>query len=264
MEKYMNFDGSQWENDGVDKQVFTGFDGSQWANDGIEKQVFTGFEGNNDTNQTTQLTEDEIVRVSQIYGTALNQSGPLNKEEIVRVTEIYGTALNQTGDGMSPNMELVLPENDTSRMPDSDVWSNHPGFLGITWSAKNREKKREQEEQSRVNANFPNSGSCSVMTDSLNRLNGELEDLYASSGGKKGARRVNARATITRERRLSSVQSGKDSACAGEEANFQRDALIYGQNSQGSTDTSGLSPLNIGIGVVLLGGIVYGITSMNK
>jgi len=241
MEKYNNFDGSQWANEGNEKQVFTGFDGSQWSNDGIEKQVFTGFEGNNDTNQTTQITEDEIIRVSEIYGTALNY------------------------DGMSPNMELVLPENDTSRMPDSDVWSNHPGFLGITWSAKNREKKREQEEQAKVNANFPNSGSCSVMTDSLNRLNGELDNLYASSGeGKRGAKRVNSRAITTRERRLASVQSGKDSACAGEEANFQRDSEMYGQYAQGSSTTSGLSPLNIGIGVLLLGGIVFGITRMNK
>jgi len=243
MEKYMNFDGSQWENDGVDKQVFTGFDGSQWSNDGVDNQVFTGFEGNNNTNQTTQLTEDEVVSV----------------------TEIFGTALNQTGDGMSPNMELVLPENDNSQMPDSDLWFNHPGLFGITWSSKKREAKRYQTELAKVNSNFPNTGSCSVMTNSLNRLTGELDNLYANAdSGKRGAKRVNARGTKARERRLSSVQSGKDSACAGEEANFQRDADIYGQYNQASSPSSGLSPLNIGIGVVLLGGIVYGITRMNK
>jgi hypothetical protein len=58
--------------------------------------------------------------------------------------------------------------------------------------------------------------------------------------------------------------AGKDSACAGEEANFQRDSQMYGQYAQGSSTTSGLSPLNIGIGVLLLGGIVFGITRMNK
>lgn len=242
MEKYNNFDGSQWANEGDEKQVFTGFDGSQWANDGIEKQVFTGFEGNNDTNQTTQLTEDEVVRVSEIYGTALNY------------------------DGMSPNMELELPENDNSQMPDSDLWFNHPGLFGITWSSKKREANREKDEQAKVNANFPNTGSCAVMTDSLNRLNGDLDNLYANSeSGSRGARRVNARATKTRERRLANVQSGKDSACAGEEANFQRDAQLTQQlMSQGSTTPTGLTPMNIGIGVLLLGGIVFGITRMNK
>jgi hypothetical protein len=242
MEKYNNFDGSQWANEGDEKQVFTGFDGSQWANDGIEKQVFTGFEGNNDTNQTTQLTEDEVVRVSEIYGTALNY------------------------DGMSPNMELELPENDNSQMPDSDLWFNHPGLFGITWSSKKREANREKDEQAKVNANFPNTGSCAVMTDSLNRLNGDLDNLYANSeSGGRGAKRVNARATKTREIRLASVQSGKDSACAGEEANFQRDAQLTQQlMSQGSTTPTGLTPMNIGIGVLLLGGIVFGITRMNK
>ena len=223
-------------------EKYKNFDGSQWANDGIENQVFTGFDGNNNTNQTTQLTEDEVVRVSEIYGTALNY------------------------DGMSPNMELVLPENDNSQMPDSDLWFNHPGLFGITWSSKKREANREKDEQAKVNANFPNTGSCAVMTDSLNRLNGELDNLYANSeSGSRGARRVNARATKTRERRLASVQSGKDSACAGEEANFQRDAQLTQQlMSQGSTTPTALSPLNIGIGVLLLGGIVFGITRMNK
>ena len=223
-------------------EKYKNFDGSQWANDGIENQVFTGFDGNDNTNQTTQLTEDEVVRVSEIYGTALNY------------------------DGMSPNMELVLPENDNSQMPDSDLWFNHPGLFGITWSSKKREANREKDEQAKVNANFPNTGSCAVMTDSLNRLNGELDNLYANSeSGSRGARRVNARATKTRERRLASVQSGKDSACAGEEANFQRDAQLTQQlMSQGSTTPTALSPLNIGIGVLLLGGIVFGITRMNK
>ncbi len=264
MEKYKNFDGSQWANDGSENQVFTGFDGSQWANDGIENQVFTGFDGNNDTNQTTELTEDEVVRVSEIYGTALNQSGELTEDEVVRVSEIYGTALNY--DGMSPNMELVLPENDNSQMPDSDLWFNHPGLFGITWSSKKREANREKDEQAKVNANYPNSGSCSVLTDSLNRLNGELDNLYANSeSGSRGARRVNARATKTRERRLASVQSGKDSACAGEEANFQREAQFNQQLfSQGSVSPTGMTPLNIGIGVLLIGGIVYGITRMTK
>lgn len=104
------------------------------------------------------------------------------------------------------------------------------------------------------------------MTDSLNRLNGELDNLYANSeSGSRGARRVNARATKTRERRLASVQSGKDSACAGEEANFQREAQFNQQLfSQGSVSPTGMTPLNIGIGVLLIGGIVYGITRMTK
>jgi len=230
MEKYMNFDGSQWANDGIEKQVFTGFDG-----------------GSNDTNQTTQLTEEDVVRVSEIYGTALNQSGNLTEDEVIRVSQIYGTALNYDGSSESTQ----------------DLWFNHPGLFT---RSKKKEKQRVKEYQDKVNANFPNTGSCAVLTDSLGRLNKELDVLYTNSeSGNKSQRRVNERETLVRERRKKSVLNGKNSACSGEEANFQRDSQFTQQLFQeGSSPSVGMTPLSMGLGVLALGGIAYGIIKMNK
>jgi hypothetical protein len=165
-----------------------------------------------------------------------------------------------------PNM--VLSDDDNSKMPDSDVWSNHPGFLGITWSKKKAERQREEGEQAKVNANYPNSGSCAVLTDSLERLQGDIEKLEANKdGGGKGAKRVNARARKTRKIRKSSVSSSQVASCEGEEAAFQREAQTTQQLVlQGGTTSSSapISPLNIGLGVLVLGGIVFGIIQMTK
>ena len=166
--------------------------------------------------------------------------------------------------GNSPNM--VLSDIDNSKMPDSDVWSNHPGFLGITWSKKKAEAEREAKEQAKVNAAFPNTGSCAVLTSSLNSINRELEELEANKdGGGKGAKRVNARGRKTREIRKKSVKTNTEAACAGEEAAFQRESVVYGQQVlQSEGAQSALSPLNLIIGLVVLGGIGFGIYKMTK
>lgn len=204
-----------------------------------------------------------------------NQAGKVTEEQIVKVTEIIGTALNASGDSITLDHHtnsgpkvLVLSEDDNSKMPDSDEWSNHPGFLGITWSKKKAESQREAAEQVKVNANYPNSGSCAVLTDSLDRLQGDIEKLEANKdGGGKGAKRVNARARKTRKIRKSSVSSGQEASCEGEEAAFQREAQTTQQLVlQGGTTSSSapISPLNIGLGVLVLGGIVFGIIQMTK
>ena len=221
-DKYLNFDGSQWTNDGTESI-------GAW------------------NNQAGQLTEEQVVRVSEIYGTALNQTG-------------------QGGDDMSSNM--VLSDDDNSSMPDSDVWSNHPGLFGITWSKKKAESEREAKEQVKVNASYPNTGSCAVLTSSLDRLNGDIAKLEANKdGGGKGAKRENARARKTRKIRKKSVTSGTNAACEGEEAAFQRDIANQQEmvlQSGGGSTSGAASPLNLVLGLVVLGGIGFGIYKLTK
>ena len=101
---------------------------------------------------------------------------------------------------IGPNSVLELPDADGNNPDmDSDSFLNHPGFLGITWSSKKAEAERYNTELSRVQGNYPNSGSCAVLTDSLNRLDEDLDNLESkkNSGG-RGAKRVNKRARKAR------------------------------------------------------------------
>jgi hypothetical protein len=203
-----------------------------------------------------------------------NQSGNVTEEEAVRVTQLFGTALNASGEetitldhhiGNRPNM--VLSDIDNSTMPDSDVWSNHPGFIGITWSKKKAEREREAKEQAKVNAEYPNTGSCAVLTSSLERLDGDVERYEANKdGGSRGAKRVNARARKTRGIRRPSIQDAMESACVAEQQE-QQVTLANQQQlfTQSAAATGGLnSPTNLMLGFLVLGAIGYGIYKVMK
>ena len=186
-----------------------------------------------------------------------NQAGNITKEEAVRVSQVFGTALNASGEetitldhhmGNRPNM--VLSDIDNSKMPDSDVWSNHPGFLGITWSKKKAESERESKEQAKVDSSYPNTGNCAVLTSSLDRLDSDLE-----------------RAIKTRDIRRGSVKDGMEASCAGEEAAFQRDVASQQQVLQSAgagVVNSALSPMNLIIGLVVIGGLGFAVYKLAK
>ena len=224
------------------------------------------------SNQAGGITEEDVERVSTLYGTALNASGkslcggeapPIpnrNASGQESITLDHHTEL-------SPNM--VLTDDANSSMPDSDVWSNHPGFLGWTWSASKREDERYQKELSKVNSDYQNTGSCAVLTDSLGRLDKSLASLNANSGsGSRGAKRVRKRAIKARKARRGSVNSGMTSACAGEEASFQRDVSTQQQmvlqSGAAAGAPSAISPINLMLGFLVIGGIGFGIYKMSK
>lgn len=203
-----------------------------------------------------------------------NQSGGVTEEEAIRVSQVFGTALNASGDetitldhhiGHRPNM--VLSDIDNNTMPDSDVWSNHPGFLGITWSKKKAEREREAKEQAKVNAEYPNTGSCAVLTSSLERLDGDVDRLEANKdGGSRGAKRVNARKRKTRGIRRPSIQDAMESACVAEQqaqqVNLANQQQLF---TQSAAATGGLnSPTNLMLGFLVLGAVGYGIYKVMK
>ena len=193
-----------------------------------------------------------------------NQSGEVTEEDVVRVATIYGTALNASGKSLCGGEAPPIPN---SKMPDSDVWSNHPGFLGITWSKSKAESERYQKELNKVNGQFPNTGTCAVLTDSLDRIDSDLANLNANKdGGGKGAKRVNARGRKARNARRKGIASGAAAACAGEEAAFQRDVSTQQQMflQSGVAPQSAISPINLILGFLVLGGVGFGIYKMSK
>ena len=209
-----------------------------------------------------------------------NQSGEVTEEDVVRVATIYGTALNASGKSLCGGEAPPIPNRSgkslcggesppipNSKMPDSDVWSNHPGFLGITWSKSKAESERYQKELNKVNGQFPNTGTCAVLTDSLDRIDSDLANLNANKdGGSKGAKRVNARGRKARNARRKGIASGAAAACAGEEAAFQRDVSTQQQMflQSGVAPQSAISPINLILGFLVLGGVGFGIYKMSK
>lgn len=209
------------------------------------------------SNQAGQLTEQEAINVSTIYGTALNASG---QESIT---------LDHHDSRIGPDVVLELPDSDKmGKTPDSDQWSNHPGFLGITWSKSKAESERYQKELNKVNGQYPNTGSCAVLTDSLDRIDSSLASLNANKdAGGKGAKRVNARARKARNARRGSIASGAAAACAGEEAAWQRQQVELPQlmlQAAPQARQGGMSATNLILGVLVLGGIGFGLYKMVK
>ena len=268
------------------------------------------------SNQAGVVTEEEAIRVSEIYGTALNASGA--RENLQGTDWQNANMSNASGaregarenlqgtDWQNANMsnasgvkvcpcgtpgcrgcqkgQQIQPETinldhhvnlrpdmvldiDNARMPDSDQWSNHPGFLGWTWSAKKREAEREAAEQSKVNAAYTNTGSCAVLTSSLDKLDNSISGLEASKDkGGKGAKRVNARGRKTRKIRRPSVASGKDAACEGEAVIQQQQTTQFASMLQApeTESKSAISPTMLLIGAAVIGGAIWGISKLTQ
>ena len=160
--------------------------------------------------------------------------------------------------GNSPNM--VLSDNDNSNMPDSDIWSNHPGFLWGTWFGDvfqpgKAKERRKNEAITKINARYPITGSCDLLTLTSDKVNDVLDK--HSTASKRGPKRVAKRETPILQDRLSLIDTNRDLVCAEEaEAQAQQDSLFgqigdlkAGQQKPGMPQTTTLA---IG-GVVLLG-----------
>ena len=99
--------------------------------------------------------------------------------------------LDHYSSNLGPNMVLTLPDSDNmGNNPDSDEWSNHPGLFGWTWwGRKKKFAERDRVEQSSVDSQYPNTGNCAVLTSSVDRLNSDLDSLYAEQESVRGARK---------------------------------------------------------------------------
>jgi hypothetical protein len=157
---------------------------------------------------------------------------------------------------LRPNM--VLSDNDNSTMPDSDVWSNHPGFLWGTWwkdfwMPGKAEDEREDAARQKINARYPVTGSCDLLTETSEKVSNVIKSHSGASG--RGAKRIAKRETPILQSRLKTIDQNKDIECAAEaeeEAQQQQLMLMMQQQSQ-QEQKPGMSQTT----AIMIGGVVF-------
>lgn len=169
---------------------------------------------------------------------------------------------------------MVLSDNDNSTMPDSDVWSNHPGFLGGSWWKDfwfpgKASKERAEEARRSIEGRYAITGSCDLLTATSEEI-GEAMSKHNKASG-KGGKRVAKRELPILKKRLGLVNKNKEIECQSEEDEALRLAemeLINQQQIQqmqeASNSTSSISPVNLILGVVVIGGILFGMSRLMR
>jgi len=169
-----------------------------------------------------------------------------------------------------PNIDLVLGDDDNSSMPDSDQWSNHPGFLGGTWWKDfwfpgKAEEERAAKAREGIDSRFPISGSCDVLTNTEARINSELEG--HSKATKRGPKRVAKRNIPILNNKLKAVSANREVQCASEEQDQIQDdqlTMFMQQQMQDPKQEEGVSATNVILGLVIIGGLIWGISRLAK
>ena len=166
--------------------------------------------------------------------------------------------------------EWTMPDSDNHNFNADSDYMNHPGFLGWTWSSKKRERQRRDREMTKVRGQYPNTGDCAVLTDSLERIDKSIALHTASAGkGGRGAKRVRKRGLSTRKERRPSIASAQAAACEAQEQEKAEltQLLMSPQIQEARTGASGggmNKNLAMGLGVLILGGVGYGIYKLIK
>jgi hypothetical protein len=169
---------------------------------------------------------------------------------------------------LSPNM--VLEDNDNSTMPDSDIWSNHPGFIGGTWwkdfwFPKKAEAERAAKARESIDSKYPISGSCDVLTATAESINADLA--HHAKATKRGPKRIAKRNIPILNNKLKTVVTNRDIQCESEaQDQLQDDKLdmfIQSQMQQ-PEQKQGVSATNVILGLVIIGGLVWGISRLAK
>lgn len=126
---------------------------------------------------------------------------------------------------LGPNTVLELPDSDNNNPKlDSDKFLNHPGLFGITWSPKKAEAERLAEVRAEVAQKYPVTGSCAVLTNSVDNITAELIRWQYDSETKS---RVKTRYLTALSERKSILDSNRTAACIAE-AQFKKsqDSLL--------------------------------------
>ena len=239
-EQYVNFDGSNRETgtamDGTPSNIWFNMQGTQW-----------------------QQTGQGLNTGTEWQDASMNASGQT-------------LTLDHHDSRLGPNMELVLPDNDNSVMPDSDIYSNHPGFLGGTWWKDfwfpgKAEKERAAAARESIDSKFPISGSCTLLNSTVEGINKDLA--YHGRASKRGAKRVAKRNIPLLKKKLKTVEANRDIQCQAEEDERlarQQEQMVFTQQfaQQMSPPQSSMNPVNLILGVIIIGGLVWGISRLAK
>jgi len=197
--------------------------------------------------------------------------GGINEDRsgmIVRGQDFGVRAQRQEFHGFSNFMDSNFLEDGT--MPDSDRWSNHPGFIGGTWwkdfwSPKAAEKERHNKEQGKVNNSNPFSedDTCDELDEKIEKLDSQINKI--SVGG--GKERVQSRQLKTREvRRLDIKDMWNKKDCSQQLIDEQaaefdaKVAKLFGEAQSRvdarSKEDNSLMNVAIGVGVLVVGGVL--------
>ena len=282
-EKYINFDGmaSQVPNDMPwGPTHWSNMQGTNWQQSGQALNTGTDWQDasmnatgksrsfwffDTDTNKADTDPTDDV-------GVGRRSRGEYNPDvPIVNMSGAETITLDHHHN-MSPNMELVLPDNDNSVMPDSDQWSNHPGFLGGTWWKDfwfpgKAEKERAAAARESIDSKFPISGSCTLLNSTVDKINNDIA--YHNKATKRGPKRVAKRNIPLLKKKLSTVTTNRDIQCQAEEderlARQQENVVMQQQWAQQmAPPKSSISPVNMILGLVVIGGLVWGISRLAR
>ena len=160
---------------------------------------------------------------------------------------------------------------DYSGMPDSDQWSNHPGFLGGTWwkdfwFPKKAEKERYDKAVDSYKKKYPlgDDIDCDTIDETISDIDNAIVR-NANSGAKNRVVTRNSRAL--ENRRLDFKQRWEDEDCSQQRIDEQR--REFEQNIQGmfnqanlrsaerKTDDKTLQNVALGVGALVIGAVVY-------
>lgn len=160
---------------------------------------------------------------------------------------------------------------DYSGMPDSDQWSNHPGFLGGTWwkdfwFPKKAEKERYDKAVDSYKKKYPlgDDIDCDTIDETISDIDNAIVR-NANSGAKNRVITRNSRAL--ENRRLDFKQRWEDEDCSQQRIDEQR--REFEQNIQGmfnqanlrsadrKTDDKTLQNVALGVGALVIGAVVY-------
>jgi len=170
----------------------------------------------------------------------------------------------------SSNMSLVLPDNDNSIMPDSDQWSNHPGFLGGTWWKDfwfpgKAEKERAAAARESIDGKYPISGSCDVLTSTEAAIQASITNHGKAT--KRGPKRVAKRNIPILNNKLKTVSANRQVQCdseAQDQAQNDRMDMFMQSQMQEKEKPEGVSAVNVILGLVIIGGLVWGVSRLAK
>ena len=138
----------------------------------------------------------------------------------------------------------------------TDKFVNQTGFLANIFTPQKAEEARTEELEKEIASAYPITGSCSVLTDNMARLEDEILDWQLAPEGKRSERRVKERHLYVLRGRLYDLNLQRNSACMGEEQERLRQQQML-QNMV--PQQSGLTPTMFFIGVGILGFLI-----MNK
>lgn len=158
-----------------------------------------------------------------------------------------------------------------SGMPDSDQWSNHPGFLGGTWwkdfwSPKKAEKERYDKAVADKKSKYKLTADidCDTIDDTISKIDNAIVR-NANSGAKD--RVVSRESRALENRRLDFKQRWEADDCSQQRIDEQR--IEFEQNIQGmfntanlrsaerKTDDKTLQNVALGVGALVIGGVVW-------